>query len=679
MIPLSVIENEQTKKKRRWHIGVLLVSIFLLLSYMIHIRNNAPIKEKPDKYIEFEIPEDQDPYYIDLVKYPVEEAMIQYFPYALSSIKEASAYQLTNQEDSVNTWLISNNTIDHGLSDRYSCRNQELPFPILRKMVADYFNIEDSDPLFHTHLDLSTPFAFLPSMDPELRKGQNVCLRVVVPFMDQGKDDFFKLMYKPFPQYSANMTSPWWDTMMVSFLNTETQSSQPVTMEPWLGHHVLRDAVRTRTQVDSQLPEWVKLRSDIYYERERMHVYEADIRIIENGTYEIKALLEFVEGRYNFEYGPVTPYNPVQLPVYPATVSINKTRADKLLTEHLSLPLCKRADMPGRWLPWPTKTKHKQSEVVLNKEHKYWAPYTCRYRPISYEQFNRCLSQKYPRGLDMYGDSHTRRSLKKIISHGHWCQHWEDHLTRPPVNDEEKPVIDTHLVAKRYDRPEDYVHTVDEQTHSCYCEDYNEPEWNRAWFDSYMRHSDITLNNNITQIQKIGHTEWDISPITNDSVPISAYKWDGLTYLNNPGWDQAIEGNTQPVDVAIFSLGNWDAAFLELDPYLSDVNTLIRQIKDHYDLTKTKIIYRTAQYYCCRVDLSSRARQISGPKNDAFDFIVREKFVSELNAIVWDTRVISESRTWEEKIEIVNCPSNHVAADLVEIENQVMMNSLCNL
>jgi hypothetical protein len=233
-----------------------------------------------------------------------------------------------------------------------------------------------------------------------------------------------------------------------------------------------------------------------------------------------------------------------------------------------------------------------------------------------------------------------------------------------------------------YNSPQEYKYFIPEQTRSCYCEDYTEPFWQPVWFDAGGRRVNVDMNNTIAQSKRLGHTEWDDPEIRKrnprDAFKVSSYKWDGLTYLNNPPWQAAVDGNTVATDVAVFSLGNWDAAFLELEPYLRDVDRLILQIKTHYDLSKTRIVYRTPQFYCCRVDRSSRDRQVSGPRVDVFDAEVRHRFVSELNATVWDTRILGESKTWEEKLESINCPSNHVAADIVDIENQIFMNSLCN-
>jgi hypothetical protein len=194
------------------------------------------------------------------------------------------------------------------------------------------------------------------------------------------------------------------------------------------------------------------------------------------------------------------------------------------------------------------------------------------------------------------------------------------------------------------------------------------------------RRSNLIYGNSEEQAKLLGKTEWDDNTTTKtDSFPVSSYKWDGLTYLNIPGWQDAVPSSPPQADIAIFSLGNWDAAFGELEPFIRDVDYLIRQIKQHYDLTKTKIIYRTAQYYCCRIDVSGRTRQISGPRLDIFESETIRMFKEQLQADIWDTYSLAESKTFDEKMVAITCSSNHVPADQVEIENQVLMNGLCNL
>jgi hypothetical protein len=112
-------------------------------------------------------------------------------------------------------------------------------------------------------------------------------------------------------------------------------------------------------------------------------------------------------------------------------------RADpaSMLQQHHQLPLCQGSEHQGRWLPWPLLDNSKPATVsnyaqekdiskiaCITRDGKYWVPYTCRYRYLSYETFNRCANKKHVGGMNLYGDSNLRRCIKKFVSHGQWCK-----------------------------------------------------------------------------------------------------------------------------------------------------------------------------------------------------------------------------------------------------------------
>ncbi|KAI8330926.1 hypothetical protein BD560DRAFT_416117 [Blakeslea trispora] len=652
----------------------------------------------PLRSIAFSLPQSNTTHYIDLDKYPIEDQLVQLFGSAMVFPALQKVLQ-KGPSTSLPDWLDNNQN---------HCAQYPLPYPLLRQITKDYLPLEDQDAFFHVPINLTHPFILFPHPST-FKPGQSVCIRVVVPFKDKGKDDPYRLMYRPYDQNHAQLTSPWWDTMMTSLINHDN-STTPIHMQPWTGHRLLRERARQLNHADMQLPEWARLRADLVYERERLHVYEATVSL-QPGQWTLEGLLEFVEGRYNFEFGPVTPYQPSALPVFPAGSERFQVtdRRPLLLSDrdawmaHMRLPLCQGMDHPGRWLPLPQNlTQSERARTVGTlRNNKYWAPFDCRYRHLSYEAFNRCLSKRYTEGMDLYGDSNIRRSIKKFLSHGQWCKDWDQHITQPLLPDELKPVIQP--AAKRappppppppvgndlfppspvedpgvYHSPEDYKFSTDAQTRSCYCEDYTEIYWNPVWFDAGARRFDMVYRNSRQQSEALGKTEWDTKESATDQVRVSSYKWDGLTYLNSPGWDTAVPSSSGTANIAIFSLGNWDGAFSQLGQFAQDVDRLIQQIQQHYRLDQTKIVYRTAQYYCCRIDASERSRQVSGPRMESFDQIARYKFTTQLNATVWDTSVLGESKLFEEKLPSITCPSNHVPADQVEIENQILMNGLCN-
>ncbi|KAI9243513.1 hypothetical protein BY458DRAFT_530597 [Sporodiniella umbellata] len=707
----SILEQLPYKRHfhRKWYLAFIAfgtITVTFYLVYFTHFNNLKLESKQADVYentssrnISFHVPTQKDLYYIDLDKYPVEDNMLALFSGTEKVIKAVTINKLLQKNIPWTEQYLDQKTIPD--ADTYACPVQTIPYPILREITDQYTPLNDTDSFFEdSSINMTKPFVLLPYAEPPIfSEGDKLCIRIVVPYRASNEDDPHNNMYRPYPKNSRDITYPWWDTTMAWLQEVQTNTTIPFLMQPWYGHRLLRMNSRRLNNINTNLPEWARLREDELYERTRIHIYEAQLVLPRAGKYKLSALLEFTEAKYNFEFGPVTPYNPTELPILPSGSDIivvgdnreeNEERlAETLFQEHLELPLCKGSDHSGRWLPWPKAYRKSNNVLSLSHAQKYWAPYDCRYRYVSYEEFNRCVSHKYSRGMDMYGDSNIRRSLKKFISHGQWCKDWQAFIE--PATDKTidkrqantpPPAQNTPLVDPGYSSPKQYKHLVSEQTRNCYCEDYSEAYWKPEWFDPVQRRVNVSMNNTLKESNSLGDTEWDNTDIrkTNpmDSYKISSYKWDGLTYLNNPSWDTAVAGNTVATDVAVFSIGNWDAAFLELEPYLKDVDRLIQQIKSHYDLRKTRIIYRTPQYYCCRIDRSSRVRQVSGPRLDLFDIEVKTKFVRELNATVWDTKALGEARTWEEKLEAVNCPSNHVPADMVDIENQIFMNGLCN-
>ncbi|KAI9468107.1 MAG: hypothetical protein EXX96DRAFT_591955 [Benjaminiella poitrasii] len=728
MTAYSLLGNETIKQnpsRKSWYYSIFGASVILLSSgaaifyYIKHNKNGRlesdnQLESPPVRSINFSIPYQETPYYLNLDKYPIEDQILQVFPNTQEAIQKVTIQKLqqSHTSDSPTSW--ATNWLPTSTADNidFSCEQQALPYPILRHMAEQYFPVKNGDSFYDNDniplLSDNRPFVLLPfdgQQPPPLDR--DICIRVIVPFQDIGRDDIeHRSLYRPYPRNNADLRSPWWDTFLTHLTDPTTNATVPITLEPWRGHNTLRQQSRHLRNVNPDIPEWTRLREDEIYERPRTHIYEANVRWMEG--WQLSCLLEFVEGRYNFEYGPIVPYRPIKLPIFPSlTISANTNTSNGTnrevnlldqLKHHLSLPLCQGFDHPGRWLPFPNFDPPEARELLdqlrsqlagLTRDNTYWAPYDCHYRHISYEQFNRCASRTYPGGLNLFGDSNLRRSTKKFLSHGNWCHDWHKHLTGPLLPDDQRPIIDdqTNLSKRQddsnqYPTPQAYRFTVDGQTRSCYCEDFSEPYWNPAWLDPMARRFDFVYENNEEQRHQLGVTEWDntnngtiANNTGNDTWHVSSYKWDGLTYLNIPGWQGAVPDSPAEADVVIFSLDNWDAAFSELEPFLRDLDYLVTQIKEHYH--GARIIYRTGQYYCCRIDVSGRTRQWSGPRMDVFEQFTRQKFI-ELGAEIWNTYRLGEAKSWEEKTVAITCPSNHVPADQVEIENQLLMNGLCN-
>ncbi|OBZ81646.1 hypothetical protein A0J61_10304, partial [Choanephora cucurbitarum] len=441
--------------KRQWQILIVAVSALLVVLFLASLykgqeeaetkpsskHDSTPLShtpldttQPPLRSISFNLSSSNQTHYIDLDRYPLEDQLVQLF--GNQTILPSLQHIL---EGSKNDWLNNKQQAD--------CAQYPLPYPLLRQITQDYLpSLQDQDDFFNVPVKLTQPFVLLPHPNKWLT-GQSICIRVVVPYQNKSQDDPYRLMYRPYDQNHQQLTSPWWDTMM-TYLVDRHNASIPIHMQPWTGHRILRERARQLNHADPQLPEWARLRADLIYERERLHIYEATVSL-KPGQWQFKGLLEFVEGRYNFEFGPVTPYEPLDLPVLPKghdrwqIVEQAPIESDlDAWMAHKRLPLCQGMHHPGRWLPLPQNlTQSERQQVAVLRNNKYWAPFTCRYRYLSYEAFNRCASNRYAEGMDLYGDSNMRRSIKKFLSHGQWCKDWDKHVTHPLLPDELKPVV----------------------------------------------------------------------------------------------------------------------------------------------------------------------------------------------------------------------------------------------
>lgn len=104
---------------------------------------------------------------------------------------------------------------------------------------------------------------------------------------------------------------------------------------------------------------------------------------------------------------------------------------DLTAKSYAKLPFCIGGDHPGRWINvtdgiLPPNDPHGDSLThYKDEEGRIWLPYNCRYRPLSYSYFSRCLAKHHP-SLHIWADSHMRRSLKAISTGGAWCNTWYD-------------------------------------------------------------------------------------------------------------------------------------------------------------------------------------------------------------------------------------------------------------
>ncbi|ORZ08083.1 hypothetical protein BCR42DRAFT_425171 [Absidia repens] len=563
--------------------------------------------------------------------------------------------------------------------------------------------------------DLSHPFILLPfdpldrtASDAAISAGEPICIRAIIPpsvlTRHQQPTSPFHYRYQPYsssPKHTPSMDEKgeappttsnsnmdelvWWDMMQLSARHLSTNASVTFTMQPWHGHKTLRDGYHKKWfEHENSMPDWSRRMMADMDERHWLHVYETNAVLMDPGQYQLDGRLEFQGAYWNTDLGPVQPYQPLTLPVEPSSsdqspslwvVTRNQretvTREDgdvkQLVLDHLELPLCRggQGDHAGRWLPWPFGDLVDASRMVagLDKHGKFWAPTVCRYRPLTHHQFHRCLAHRFPRGMNIYGDSNMRRSIKSFLSHGQWCKNY--HLFG---NDNNSHTTTITTASEPFTTPQQWEYLGDpNQLRACQCEDFKERTWNPAWFNATARRWDLAFDNTEEETRQLGqHTEWDISSSSSssgtnssigkeqqqqqqDGIRVSSYKWDGLTFMNDQGWQASF---TQPASML---------------PTATDMVVISLHLKTQYysdnniNSSPPLLIYRTPQYYCCRM-----AR--------------RHLQTAFMNApwMVWDVTTMGEARTWEEKLETTTCGANHAQADVIHLENQVLMNALCN-
>ncbi|KAJ2665776.1 hypothetical protein IW148_001535 [Coemansia sp. RSA 1199] len=454
--------------------------------------------------------------------------------------------------------------------------------------------------------------AFVDMLQPStIKLGESICIRVIVPARPTNTSSSFA----PFPN------TPW-DSILLDLAGNTTQISVPV-------HLQMVDNVQN-------------------YVRHTAHVYEADVVLRDADTFIPAGYIEYRDALWNSEnHIMAQPLVPEQLYV---RSDAYVTVVDDVLSKHsmsnyLALPLCTEPDADGRWIAADSLPFNASLALPPDNYNRVWLPYDCRLHHYSYPEFAQCLQQKHSL-VHWFGDSNTRRALKKITTLGQWCSKPDE--------------VNTQL---------------------CICND------NAQGFGSYnLKSSVIPL---------------DIDPVTGGTPPLDSqqlgtvaanssriilFKWGGLTTLNNPPWEDTFSPSFTQMgtpSVAIFALVNWDAAFSTRTFFVQQVEMLIEYINQTYP-TSTDIVIRTGQYYCCTYDINPKLkRKYSRLRNQYFSqYLVDEfnaRFGDKRRISIWDVGRISERRPYSVRDETAKrCEPNHVRAEIVDVENLVLANHLCN-
>ncbi|KAJ2768298.1 hypothetical protein IWQ56_002979 [Coemansia nantahalensis] len=422
----------------------------------------------------------------------------------------------------------------------------------------------------------------------------------------------------------------------------------PLVGMPW--DSVLLDMVGSATNIS--VP--VKLTAIADYRntiRDSPHVYEADVLLRDVDMFVPRGYVEFRDAQWNPEAGlPPVAYDPEALFIADE-LAVEVGDADGSspfsLKRHLDLPLCTEPDAEGRWVSGEALPFSAGEVPPADNHNMVWLPYSCRLRRISYADAVGCMTARHPL-MHWYGDSNIRRTLKKIATLGQWCS------TAASL-----------------------------QTRACLCEDYTEANFTR--FNAGYRELmiDVTSEGG----QALTTPPADYRDVPDGTARIYLHKWEGLTHRNQPHWrtefEKGITARYGHPSIAVISLTNWDAAFSSRVDFAVQMELLMDHLAHEYT-PATKFVIRTGQYYCCRTDATPGApRSFSRLRNAYFnDYVLRafrERFGATHKVAVWDVAGLTERLPFSTRKEAVTCPANHARAEVVEIENQILFNAMCNI
>ncbi|KAJ1849544.1 hypothetical protein LPJ70_000402 [Coemansia sp. RSA 2708] len=460
----------------------------------------------------------------------------------------------------------------------------------------------------------STPaFVDVPQAS-KINVGESVCVRVVVPAKPLGTAQTF-----------VPLSNAPWDSVLVDLVGRATNVSVPVP---------LRMANHTHNQ-----------------NRDLTHVYEADVVLRDADIYSPEGYIEFRYALWNPEASlDPQPFEPEKLQI-PDTLQVNVSDDDGVspysLQNYLDLPLCTEPNAEGRWISAASLPFDAAQVPPPDNHNLVWLPYDCRLKRVKYQDFATCLAQRYPK-IHWFGDSNTRRALKKVSTLGQWCAAEPNSLV-------------------------------------CTCNDNSEKFTN---YGAYKRISPFDLD---PVAGGAVAPDGAVEPPANRSR-IVAFKWDGLTTRNDPPWadyfTQDFEAKLGHPSLAIVGVTNWDTAFETHAFFSGEVDKLAALIDASYPThlghPNTDIVLRSGQYYCCTSDMDKFwKRRYSRLRNRFYDATLIDTFKQKLdgkrNVLVWDVAQISERRPYKYREEdVTKCAANHVRSEIVEIENQVLMNALCN-
>ncbi|KAJ3179792.1 hypothetical protein HDU87_002360 [Geranomyces variabilis] len=422
-------------------------------------------------------------------------------------------------------------------------------------------------------------------------------------------------------------------------------------------------------------------------------IYNVTIDLRDPDSYQLEVVLEYMDYLWNYEDPAHVYWAPTPLPIFMNRDSLTLLPSSLRLLANdpvthpqityesfAALPLCSNGNHRGRWVPSahlgfaPTLRMHVPSDMNENSNVDYdksplllqnyddavWVPYDCRYAARTYDSWrDRCLLKHHPY-VHYFGDSNIRRGLKALASGGRWCKIW-----------------------------------YSEDSSQCQCSD-----WHLDIEGLAPDREDNLLR--ILSADDARNSPPDASSPPPPTPVAYAFLWKGLNSWG-PNWSAAVDLTAQqqrltnilpgaaqlamhaPTAV-IISLTNWDAAYGSLAEFLLSLPVLVAHLRETYTARGVPIVWRTGQHFAGRADQvdadgaaqGKQPRRFSRARVRAFDAAAERALVDGLGAVTWDVRAIGAALRPKGRERAAQCDSGHAGRDLVDTENTLLMNVLCN-
>ncbi|KAJ2816411.1 hypothetical protein IWW50_006511, partial [Coemansia erecta] len=247
--------------------------------------------------------------------------------------------------------------------------------------------------------------------------------------------------------------------------------------------------------------------------------------------------------------------------------------------------------------------------------------------------------------IHWFGDTNTRRALKKITSLGLWCS--GGMATRP----------------------------------QCVCDDSGEA-YARFTGQNTVRDTLLALNDEEGGWSVRENGILKSRDVYDPLAQIYYHRWEGLTLYNGGRWQDTFRptslGLYPRADLVIVSLGNMDASFTQFLEFTRQLNELVSLLQAAY--SDQHIVLRMPQYFCCRAPSGSPPRRMQKDRNRLYGDYTRRLFKLHFGERlhVWDVGAIVESLALEQRREVAACAVNTVPSEIVDLENLQLMNGICN-